>query len=117
MTFCFFPNSKTQNLHYQFQDPTQSNFSRKIRIGWTGYRDELSTRFQHTQGFFERLLVQAIQNYIVIMKGSFEIVFPVIDDDIRTEVLHQIEIRRARCRSYDRANMLRQLNCKCSYTT
>ena len=58
-----------------------------------------------------------IQNHIVIMQDCFEIVFLVIDDNIRTEALHPIEIRRARCRRDDRAKMLRQLNCKCSYAT
>ena len=51
------------------------------------------------------------------MQDCFEIVFSVIDDNICTEVLHPIDIGSARCRSYNRTKMLRQLNCKRSYTT
>ena len=73
--------------------------------------------FSTLQRFFERLLAQTIQDHIVIMQDRFEIVLLVVDDDIGAEALHQIDIRRARCRRDGRAEMLRQLNCKCSYTT
>ena len=50
------------------------------------------------------------------MQKFFEIVFPVIDHNICTEALNQIEIRRARCRCYNCTKMLRQLNRECSDT-
>lgn len=65
----------------------------------------------------ERLSAQAIQNYIVIAQGSFEIVFLVVDDDICTDALHLIDIRRARGRRDDRTEMLGEPDCKRSYST
>src|SRR2546423_3600995 len=117
MMFCFVPDSIAQKAHCQSHDPRQSPVLRKIGIWWTGDRDELSPRFEHSERFFERLCAQTIQNHIVIMQDFFEIVFPVIDDNICTQALHPLEIRRARCRRDDRTKMLRQLNGNGSYTT
>ena len=49
-------------------------------------------------------------------KDGCEIVLAVIDDDICTVGFDPIEIRRARRRSDDRSQVLRQLDCKCSYS-
>jgi hypothetical protein len=117
VTVCLFPDSIAQKAHYQSQDPSRSNVFREIGIRWTGDRDELSARFQHPQRFFEHVLAQAIQDEVIIVQDFLEVVLLVIDDDICTKTLHQIDIRRARCRRHDRTNMLRQLNCKCSNTT
>src|SRR5438876_1468064 len=48
------------------------------------------------------------------MQKFFEIVFFVIDRNVCTEALNQIEICRARCRRYSCTKMLRQLNRECS---
>src|SRR5437667_12243189 len=117
MTFCFCPDSIAQKAHDQSHDPRQSPVFRKIGIRWTGDRDELPTRFEHSERFFELLWSETIQNDIVIMQDVFEIVFLVIDDHICTQALHALEIRRARGRRYDRTKMLRQLNGNGSYTT
>src|SRR5207245_4776928 len=65
---------------------------------------------------FQRLSAETVQNHIVIFEDCLEIVLSVIDRGICPKALHQVEIRCARCRRYDRANMLSQLNCEGSYT-
>src|SRR5947209_18493497 len=117
MTFGFVPDSRTQQAHCQSHDPGQSPVFRKLGIRWTGDRDELSPRFEHVERFFERLCAQTIQNHIVILQDFFETVFPVIDDQICTEALHPLEIRRARWRRDDRAKLLRMLKANSSYPT
>src|SRR6266702_3202639 len=117
MTFGFVPDSRTQQAHCQSHDPGQSPVFRKLGIRWTGDRDELSPRFEHAERFFERLCAQTIQHHIVILQDVFEIVFPVIDDQICTQALHPLEIRRARGRRADRTKLLGQLNGNCSNTT
>src|SRR5438874_5691508 len=117
MTFGFVPDSRTQQAHCQSHDPGQSPVFRKLGIRWTGDRDELSPRFEHAERFFERLCSQTIQHHIVILQDVFEIVFPVIDDQICTQALYPLEIRRARGRRDDRTQMLGQLNGHGSDTT
>ncbi len=48
--------------------------------------------FSTRRDFSSIVLAQAVQNHIVIMQDSFEVVFRVIDDDIGPEALHQIQI-------------------------
>src|SRR6266702_5636734 len=110
------PDPVTQDAHHRLQDPRRSDLSREIGIRWAGDRDELSARLQHSQGFLERLAAEAIQDHVITVQELFEVVFPVVDDNICTEALDQIGIRRAGCRGYRRADVLRQLNRECAYT-
>ena len=71
--------------------------------------------FSTLQGFFERLLAQAVHDDVVVAQDLFEIVLLVVDDDIRAEALHQIDVRGARRRRHGRADVLGELDCKCSH--
>src|SRR5438045_6921900 len=96
--------------HHQLVYSYRSKLPRKLRIRWTGDRDEISTAFEHPEGLLERLSVQTVQNHIAIAQDLLERILLVIDHDICTEPPDQADIRRTRCRRHGCTNVLRELN-------
>src|SRR5204862_740234 len=95
--------------------PAQSKVPRKLGIRWTGDRDELSTGLEHAEGLLERLSVQTVQNHIAIAQDLFETILLVVDHDLCAEALHQVDVRRTRCRRHRCTDVLRELNGECPH--
>src|SRR6266702_7603383 len=112
MTFRRFSDAIAQKAHRRFQEPRGTHLFRKIGIRRTGDPDEFAARLEHSQRLLESISALRIQYHVVVLQDGRKVVFLVIDDDIRTELLHPSGIPRARCRCDSRAHMLRQLNGK-----
>src|SRR5207342_3321215 len=75
-----------------------------------GDGDEFAARLENADGFLKRGLVKAVQHYVVPTEQLREIVLPVVDDDIRAEILDQVNIARAGRRRHSRTELLGQLD-------
>ena len=51
-----------------------------------------------TRSDFERLSAQGVEDNVVIAHDGFEIILLVVDDDVCSEALHPLDVRRARGR-------------------
>lgn len=110
--FGFFASAGAQEAQDQFHEAGRADVLRESRVGWARNGDELATRFQDAQGFFQRLAVLAVQGYVVALQDAFEVIFPVVDDNIGTEALHPVDVGGAGGGGYSGPEMLRQLNGK-----
>jgi hypothetical protein len=87
MAFGFPADAEAQQAHDLLQEPVRSMVFGKLGVGRTGDRNELSAGLQHAKGFFKRVLAQTVQDDVVTVEDLFEIVLPVIDDKIGTQLL------------------------------
>ena len=106
------PDVEAQKAHDLLEDPVQPALFGELYIRRAGDRNEFPSGLQHLEGLFERVLPQAVQDHVVAIQDLREILFLVVDDDIRAETSDQIDIRRAGRRRYRCADVLCQLDGK-----
>src|SRR6266702_2849323 len=111
------PDAEAQKAHALLQEPVRPVLLSERYIRRTGDGNELSTGLQHLEGLFERVLAQTVQDDVVAAQDLVEILFLVVDDDIRAETFDQIDIRCARRSRHRCADVLCQLNGECAYST
>ena len=86
-------------------EPRGSNPLCEDRIGRPGNRNNRPTRLQYVEGFFQRRCVLAVQDYIVVQQYFLEIIFLVVDGNVRAEALYQIGVGMACGGGYSRPDM------------
>ena len=65
--------------------------------------------FQHPD-LFRVFSAQGVEHDVVVIHDGVEIAGAVVDDDVRTESRHPVDVRGARCRGHAGTEMLGQLN-------
>src|SRR5207249_97394 len=111
------PDAEAQKAHALLQEPVRPVLLGERYIRRTGDGNELSTGFQHLEGLFERVPAKTVQDDVIAAQDLLEILCLVVDDDIRAETFDQIDIRCARRGRHRCADVLRQLNGECAYST
>ncbi len=116
MVLGLLPDAEAQKAHGLLQEPVRPILLSERCIRRTGDGNELATGLQHLEGLFECVLAQTVQDDVVAAQGLLEILFLVVDDDIRAETFDQIDIRGARRSRHRCADVLCQLNGECAYS-
>ena len=110
MALCGLPDSMAQQAHDLPDAPAKSHLLREGRIRRARDRDEPATGLEDAQRLVQRLLIESVQDDVTVPKRLFEVVLLVVDDDIRAQALHQVDVRAARGRRDPRAHVLGELD-------
>ena len=106
------PHARAQQPHHQSHEPGCRDLASELRIGRPGDGDELAATLEDAKRLFECLAILAVQHHVVVAQDILEVLRLVVDDDVRTQALHERDIGRAGRRGDGRAQMPGQLDGK-----
>ncbi|MNV66360.1 hypothetical protein D3C71_1591090 [compost metagenome] len=66
----------------------------------------MPARLENLQGLLQLVVAEAVEHHVVVTKYGREVLLLVIDDDVRAQRLHPIDVGRTRGGSHESPQML-----------